>query len=564
MNIDTDQIPFVESLWYEIDYAEFLKASQTGERIEPCLFANVEPSKAESETAFWDAVLPAFLGEGRAARLRPVLEDVIAKLPEDACVKQIGTMSGRGELDIMRLVIIFLRWEDIATGLAAIGWPGDTEAFRAATEPWKETKNIAVNFDIGATGVLPKIGVELFGRWRHPLLVDRFIAGLEEARLCLPSKADALRRWTRIRPDGDPFAQTLISYFKLVYREDGPESGASMRVGRIAEAKAYLEQSPYIHHHYFDAYEQPVRIDFELSDGKKSMRVGDAFARLWECTEDRVQTTQLSEVTFNTFARRANAVRHVRFLGGESYEHLDRLLEDCRENGVRAEVVLARKVGRARLGQMVEAGADSFLVDVNAGNGSAMQTLKTLCRMGAANVRVRWFLHGGNVYKLARAARLAEKLGATEFIVTGMKPCAGEERAFPGHVQMKEAAVIIKALQAASAKEEARHMEISVESCFSPLAASLGGEDPKQNPNRGVTRGCEAGRTFLAVRTDGSLSPCLYLDKRERWDKMDAYWETSPSLKDFRRTETPEQCEGCRYRRRCLPCPATTQACPLK
>lgn len=554
MNIDTDKIPFVESLWYEIDYAEFLKASQTGERIEPCLFANVDPSKAENEGAFWDAVLPVFLGEGRAARLRPVLETLIAKLPESANVKQIGTMSGRGELDIMRLVIMFSRWEDIAPSLAAIGWPGDTESFGAATEPWKEMKNIAVNFDIGVEGVLPKIGVEVFSRWRHPLLVDKFIAGLEEARLCLPSKADALRRWIRIRPDGDPFTQTLISYFKLVYRD-----------GRIAEAKAYLEQSPYLHHHYFDAYEQPVRIDVELFDGKKALKVGDVFKRLWECTEDRVQTTRLSNVTLNTFARRTNAVRHVRFIGGESYEHLDRLLEDCSENGVRAEVVLARKVGRARLAQMIEAGADSFLVDINAGDGSAMQTLKNICRMGFANVRARWFLHGGNVCRLSKAAKLAETLGVTEFIVTGMRPCGGEKRSALDHAQLEEAARIIEALRSVPEEEGVRHMKISVESCFSPLAAFLGGEDPKQNPNRGVTRGCEAGSTFLAVRADGTLSPCLFLDKGERWDKMTEYWETAPSLKDFRRAEPSEGCGDCCYRRRCRPCPAAGIAsCPIQ
>ncbi len=313
-------------------------------------------------------------------------------------------------------------------------------------EPWKETKNIAVNFDIGANGVLPKIGVEVFSRWRHPLLVDKFIAGLEEAGLCLPSKADALRRWIRIRPDGDPFAQTLISYFKLVYRD-----------GYIAEAKAYLEQSPYLHHHYFDAYEQPARIDFELSDGKKVLKAGDAFAKLWECKEDRVQTLQLSQTAANTFVRRTNAVRHVRFLGGESCEYLDRLLEECSGNGILAEVVLTGKVERARLEQMVGAGADSFLVDVNAGDGSALQTLKTLCRMGVVNVRARWFL-------------------------------------------------------------------------------------------------------------DGSLSPCLYIDKRERWDKMIDYWETSPSLKDYRREEQSESCGNCRYIRRCCPCPVTAgqEPCPIK
>ena len=175
------------------------------------------------------------------------------------------------------------------------------------------------------------------------------------------------------------------------------------------------------------------------------MIVPSSFKRLWECTENRVQTTQPSKVTFNTFTRRTNAVRHVRFLGGESYEHLDRLLEDCRENGVRAEVVLTRKVGRARLEQMVEAGADSFLVDVNAGDGSALRTLKTLCGMGVANVRARWFLHGGNVHKLEKAAKLSEELGAAEFIVTGMNPCMEEGMEIPGRDQIERAADFIRA-----------------------------------------------------------------------------------------------------------------------
>ena len=42
MNIDETEIPGVESLWYEIDYAEFRKARETGEKIAPCLFANIK------------------------------------------------------------------------------------------------------------------------------------------------------------------------------------------------------------------------------------------------------------------------------------------------------------------------------------------------------------------------------------------------------------------------------------------------------------------------------------------------------------------------------------------
>ena len=257
MNIDVEHIPFVSSLWYEIDYAEFAK----GGPIEPCLFANLALAE-HSYSELWDKMLPPFMGERRARRLRAPLDRVTAALPKGASIKQLGTMSSRGELDIMRLVIIFSVWESVFDGLKAIGWQGNTEALREALEPWKETKNVAVNIDLGEAGVLPKIGIEVCSNWRHPLLMDKFIARLEEAGLCLPSKGEALRRWIRIRPDGDPFIQTLIAYFKLNYKD-----------GRITEAKAYLEQSPYIHHHYFDAYDRPLRLDMELADGQKILPV---------------------------------------------------------------------------------------------------------------------------------------------------------------------------------------------------------------------------------------------------------------------------------------------------
>ncbi|MBQ6904873.1 MAG: hypothetical protein IJQ27_02205, partial [Spirochaetia bacterium] len=103
MNIDDDKIPDVQSLWYEIDYAEFKKAHLTGSQICPCLFANT-PKKHD---ALCDNLLLPFLGEERTKKLKPALEKLLSQLPEGAVVKQVGTMTSRKELDIMRLVIIF-------------------------------------------------------------------------------------------------------------------------------------------------------------------------------------------------------------------------------------------------------------------------------------------------------------------------------------------------------------------------------------------------------------------------------------------------------------------------
>ena len=561
----------LSSLWYEIDYEEFSRAAATGKQIEPCLFANVGE---EDYRTFWDDVLPAFLGEERARRLRAPLDRVTERLPEKAFIKQIGTMTSRGELDIMRLVISFPSWESIFPGLTAIGWQGDTAELASALEPWKESQRIAVNIDLGADGVLPKIGIEVFSRWRHPLIVDKFIMRLEDAGLCLPEKGEALRRWIRFRPDADPFRQTLINYFKLNYKD-----------GKITEAKAYLEQTPYINHNYFDAYEFPGRVDFYLRDGERALSADSALRLLAQCGENRL--------------------RRARFMGVEGYEEFDRLLGVCRENSIRAEVSLAEPVSREALEQMIAAGADSFLMDMEEETGWAANA-ETLRALDFAGFRLRWFMHRGNAQDLPRVIRRAGETGAQELIITGMKPCSpGLRRENPDHGQIIAAAEIINAwqkenlrngdtaneLQDGAAKEAQNvdaanelqdgvpaaaagtdetagtdaksRMELTVESCFSPLRAVMGGADEKRNGNRGIGRGCEAGCWFFAVQADGSFTPCPYLDAQETYGSITEYWEHSPLLKNIRKQSGHE---GCPYARRCLPCFAVIREacdCPV-
>ena len=609
MCVDQDYVPGIQCIWYEIDYADYLR----GGEISPCLFVNTSDYKEEKadeqeHTAveddsvqrqdkpfappmgkkFWDSVLPPFAGEKRAARLRGQLDRVLAALPPDATIKQIGTMSPRGELDILRLVVIFHRWESIFAWLRDVDWPGDTGAMEQALLPWKEAQGFAVNIDLGENGLLEKTGLEVFGRWRHPLLVDKFIDRLEEAGLCLPSKGAALRRWIRILPDGDPFIQTLVTYFKLNYAK-----------GRVTEAKAYLEQSPYVHHHYFSHYQQPARLDMELAEGEAVLPEKTALSCIKECAANRVAT--------------------IRFFGGESYEPLERLLQACAKDGIHAEVALARqiaqdneeagreangkpRIGRSRLTSMIAAGADSFLVDMdNEADEYALRVLKILQEQGCTNVRARWYMHKGNAGKLAAVAKAAEEAGVQELIITGMKPEGKENReTFPDREQIAAAASFIKEYNGwadsvgDSQEGESREvdleqdtenipdspgMKIDVEGCFSPLRAYMEGPDPKRNGNRGIERGCGAGRSSMALRADGSFAPCLYL-KFSRTDllchtkagdeinTLKDYWDLSPELQTLRKNgETRQYCEGCCYERRCLPCPAcaaeSVRWCPL-
>ena len=606
MCVDQDYVPGIQCIWYEIDYADYLR----GGEISPCLFINTSDYKEEKadepeHTAaeddnvqrqekpfvppmgkkFWDSVLPPFAGEKRAARLRGQLDRVLAALPPNATIKQIGTMSPRGELDILRLVVIFHQWESIFAWLRDVGWPGDTGAMEQALLPWKEAQGFAVNIDLSESGLLEKTGLEVFGRWRHPLLVDKFIERLEDAGLCLPSKGAALRRWIRILPDGDPFIQTLVTYFKLNYAK-----------GRVTEAKAYLEQSPYIHHHYFPHYERPVRLDMELTDGTAVLPEETALARIRECGENRV--------------------RGIRFYGGETYEPLERLLKACVAAGLRAEVVLGRpraqeqesaalQIEHSWLAALVAAGVDSFLIDLESETDEyALHILAALKELEAANVRVRWYMHRNNAGKLAAVAKAAEESGAVELLVTGMKLSAAKNvgTVFPSREQISAAAEFVKdhngynesaegSQESASQETDQNQdtqsaaqpvgMQIAVESCFSPLRAYLDGPDPKYNANRGIDRGCEAGRSFIALGADGRFVPCLHRKSgetlqrelqsdrgdRDNTENLVEYWEHAPALQALRENgETRQHCAGCCYERRCLPCQACEEGvtgCPL-
>ena len=507
-------IPLVDFIWVEIDYEQFA----ADKKIKPCFFINVTPKDGDY-TEFWDKVLPIFMGEQRARKLRSPLDKLTASLPECASIKQIGTMTGRGELDLMRIYLSLRKWEDIYPTLEKIGWKGDIKSLWAAIEPWHESFGAGIAFDLSEKGVHDKIGVELFLRWRHPLLIDRFIARLEKSGLCLKSKGDALRRWIRILPDAEPFIQTDIHYFKLNYLD-----------GKIIEAKAYIEQTPHLIHNYFPNYYRPLYVEFMLKDEKNTLPISTAMKYLYDCEE--------------------NNIRRVKFLGDvASYECLDRLLNVCKENKLVATVELSGKITRGQLTDMIAAGASEFITDIE------NSALKILQELGFANVKAKWFVDDKNFRDIKNIIELAESLGVKELIITGMKPHDVKKSA-PSREALEQIANFISAYE-----KNSTQMKLSVEPCFSVLKAFMGGEDPKKNPNRGINRGCTAGRNHFCITATGKFSPCKFITDEESNSIID-YWEKSSTLKNFRAYESP--CTNCAYKRRCLPCPALkTQNCPL-
>ncbi|MBQ7418433.1 MAG: hypothetical protein IJV18_10190, partial [Acidaminococcaceae bacterium] len=331
------------------------------------------------------------------------------------------------------------------------------------------------------------------------------------------------------------------------------------------------------------------------TDGKTVLPEETALVRIRECKENRVPA--------------------IRFYGGEGYEPLKRILKACKTADLRAEIVLSPRQkaqenagvthgqeekpqpDRSYLAVMVEAGADSFLIDMeNDTDKKALAVLTVLRELGVADVRARWFMHSANAGKLAAVVNAAEACGATELIVTGMKPSRRADENFPGREQIAAAAEFIKDYcklndRTESTRENGNRevdsdqtsmsapqqvgMQIVVGSCFSPLRAYMEGEDPKRNGNRGIERGCEAGRSFMALRADGSFAPCLYWPRENSGSdegskvlkELTDYWEQSPELQVLRETEEDRpSCAGCCYERRCLPCQSLKDSayrCPL-
>lgn len=519
LTAEEKNIPFVDFIWVEIDYEQFA----ADKKIKPCFFVDVSPKDGDY-TEFWDKVLPIFMGEQRARKLRAPLDNLTANLPEGAHIKHVGTMTGRGELNFMRLAVSLRKWEDICPALEKFGWKGDIKALWAAIEPWHENFGVALTFDLSEKGVHDKMGFELFPRWRHQLLVDRFIARLERSGLCLKSKGDALRRWIRILPDAEPFIQTDIHYFKLNYLD-----------GKIIEAKAYIEQTPHLIHHYFSNYYRPLYVEFVLKDEKNTLPIGTAMKYLYDCEE--------------------NNIRRVKFSGDVgNYEHFDRLLNVCKSEGIIATVELSGKITREQLTDMIAAGANEFIVGIE--NISA---LKILHELNFADVRAKFFVDGENFRDLENIIARAKLLGVKELILAGMNPHDVKKSA-PSREALEQTANFISDYEKTSAQ-----MKLSVEPCFSVLKAFMGGEDPKKNPNRGINRGCTAGRNHFCITSTGNFSPCKFIPDEKATSIAD-YWEKSPTLKNFRALEEnyKEICKACSYKRRCLPCPALkNQNCPL-
>ncbi len=536
LKFDVEGIPLLTSQWIEIDYEQFAD----GGPIEACRFAKVRQDKSGSYRVFLDGTMPRYAGMERAWELRPALAKLTEAMDPEATIRLVGVMDVRGADVGLRLVLDYPDLDAIVKNLPALGWTGDTAAFCAAFEPWAEAGfTFGLALDVSPEGVGKKIGMETYWKGNAPDYVDTIIDRLLAAGLCLPSKAEGLRRWIRLLPESDPFLHTRLTYFKLNYLD-----------GRIYEAKAYLETSPLVHHFDFPAFYRPFHLDFMLSDGGGRLPLTDALAHVSEGAAERVN--------------------HVRLFGGEDWPELDRLLPACREKMSRIEMVVRKPVSENWLRRALEAGVNAFLVEVT--DDTAEKTLAALRALGAGRgaesgieIKARWTMQAENAAALPELTKQMNALGVNMLLITGMIPASGMAPEPPTREQMKAAADFIWGWR--FNEEENGGVVIEIETCFSVMQSMMCSGGPNQNIGLSFDRGCEGGRAFMAILTDGTFSPCVHL-AGESAPSLTDYWDRSKALKAHREaTGMRSTCAGCAYVSRCSPCPAAPdqiERCSLK
>lgn len=538
---------YLSEYWYELDGENCGK-----KEIPACYFVDasaVTPGADNHE--FYEKVLVKLAGRERVALLKEMLEICVAKL-EGKCghLFQLGSMNGRKEWDRIRLFTDDMTKEDILSYLTELGWNGNIKKLGELLqylEAYSDKRKFILDFDILEHQISEKIGINFGTAQKKSGVIKNFLEELEKQGLCTEKKKEDVLRFIERFPSHDPFIQNDISHFKIPFQG-----------GKVLAAKAYLRQGTVCYVPGFQAYDTPVLMNLELTtkcplhcpqcycelSGGKNMELETALHWIKEAAENQVKVVNLS--------------------GGETllYPHLETLVKACSDYGMEANIAISGYgADKKTLEKLIRAGVSQICVSLNGsteeinscsrdGYDLARKALEELKKMQYANTYINWVMHSSNADDFENMIRLAERYEVSGIAVMVFKPDAEKQRkSVPTAEQIYKIAKCIKEYQG--------KVRIEAEECFSQLRAVLG-KRFFTNLNRGIEKGCGAGRDGFSVSVDGRITPCRHLEIEEEFASLRAYWEQSQVLKELRNVEEKieEPCQKCCYKNYCLPCVA--------
>ncbi len=546
IRVDTDS-EVVKEYWYELD-SENCKENA----IAPCYFIDasaVQPQK--NNEAFYQDVLVRLAGKERVVKLMPVLKRCVAALQDrSAGLYQIGAMTGREQMDSLRLFTDYMRKEAVLAYLKEIGWGGDfaaLEKWLAELESFSDRKLFIIDFDIYEEGISEKLGINLGTRNHEFQTMEEWLGFLEEKGLCLPQKKAGIMKFIRTFPSHTPFIQNDVSHFKLPFEK-----------GRVTMAKAYLRQGGKCVFTEYKAYASPTVMNLELTT-RCPLHCPQCY-----CDLNRGTDMELETALYWIQEAAVNKVKTVNLSGGETlcYPHLTELIKACHSKGMHANIAISgcyftRDVAE----KLIENGVFDICVSLNGsseeinqksrdGYEAAIRALEILKELEFKRTCINWVMHSFNADDFEQMIRLAEEYQVSTLVVMVFKPDASNQLlSVPSKEQILQVAGLIKKYQGP--------VSIEIEECFSQMRAVVG-ERFFINKNVGIEKGCGAGRDGISISADGKLTPCRHLEVKEEWDTIQDYWNRSEFLKKLRQADEKkeEPCHTCKYQNHCLPCMA--------
>jgi pyrroloquinoline quinone biosynthesis protein E len=515
------------------------------------VFFDISQVRSQEDHEWIYPAVSILLGKARSAAIRPQLDFCIDSLAgRNRQLFQLGVMLGR-QAESVRLFTNDLNREHLLAYLTDLHWPGDLAGLAAQLEMLEPfVSKFILDFDVTPHGISEKIGINFGLRRSDDAAVIDFLSFAETLELCVAQKREGVRSWLGAAPDPVAMIFNDISHFKLVINP----------AGAPGKLKAYLRQGS-VPRREFAAFARPRMMNIELTTRCP--------LRCPQCYCDLSQGRDIDLETAKGFVRQAGALQmqQINLSGGETlvYPHLFELIECCREHGIRANVALSgygfdaealRKLRSVGVGGIfVSLNGSTEAVNRNSRDGYdlAIKALATLQQEKDPDYLINWVAHRHNVEDFPALIALAERCGVKTVVVMAFKPDSRHELpSLPSREQLMFLADFIK-------KYPAGPLKIGIESCFSPLRA-LVGQKFFVNLNRGIDKGCQAGRDSLSVSVDGKLTPCRHLEIEENFDSIAEYWQQSRVIGQLRTVERDARppCQACSYERYCLHCMAVS------
>lgn len=533
--------------WYELD-----SAACCDDTISPCYFIDASTVKPNMDNSdFFNFALKKLAGEERLNRLMPMINRCVNALNQKcSCIFQFGAMTGRNQNKSLRLFTDDMTRPDLVAYLQELNWDGNISHLNSVLQEWEpfcDRKKFILDFDIFEDHISNKIGINFGTKNKNNATIEKWLDFLVERNLCLPEKKLAVLKFVQTFPNCDPFIQNDISHFKFPIIN-----------GKITMAKAYLRQGNKCFVTNFKAYNHPILMNLELTS-RCPLHCPQCY-----CDLEKGKDLPLDKALYWINQAAKTGIKIINLSGGETmcYRHIFELLSACHERGLETNIAVSGwGITDSSATKLIQNGVSTICVSLNGSTAEinsksrdgyelAINALNVLKRLHFESTAINWVMHSFNAEDFPQIIKIAEKYDVKELAVMMFKPNSSHELpSIPSQAQFHLVGSWIKSYKGP--------VKIEIEECFSQMRAFTG-KRFWGNTNRGVSRGCGAGRDGISVSADGKLTPCRHLELEEDWSSIQDYWNHSEILTKLRSLDDYPQkpcsnCELCKY---CLPCAA--------